>query len=193
VGEITETKAELRRILRAEGRKHSAVERSECSRQLCDLVKAHKAWQEAEVVLLYVPLADEPDISRLIEEALLGAKTVALPRYSVEEQRYCVCQVADFALEVGAGAFGIKEPRAECPVLELKRLDLLLIPGVGFSLTGGRLGRGKGHYDRLLAEAQGRKCGVAFDWQITDEIPIERHDILLEGIVTPTRWHNVAG
>jgi 5-formyltetrahydrofolate cyclo-ligase len=66
-----------------------------------------------------------------------------------------------------------------------------MVPGIGFSLNGCRLGRGKGYFDRLLSGVSGWKCGVAFDWQVTVEIPAEEHDIRLNSIVTPTRWHVV--
>ena len=73
------------------------------------------------------------------------------------------------------------------------RLDLALVPGIGFTLDGGRLGRGKGYYDRLLAEVPVMKCGVAFECQIADEFPLESHDVQLNCILTPTRWHLVGG
>ena len=73
-------------------------------------------------------------------------------------------------------------------MVALNRLDLALVPGLGFDARGHRLGRGKGHYDRLLAGFTGMKIGVAFDFQIVTEVPREPHDIALDAVVTPTRW-----
>ena len=190
---VSEQKAALRRDLRAETKRHSAEERAALSIELCRIIGAQPAWKRAKTVLFYMPMSDEPDIRPLMATALSEGKTLALPRYSKEEKRYVACEIKDLEAELRQGAYGIQEPVLGCPVLELNRLDFLFVPGVGFSLTGRRLGRGKGHYDRLLAEAQGQKCGVAFDWQVTVEVPTERHDILLNCIVTPTRWHEVAG
>jgi 5-formyltetrahydrofolate cyclo-ligase len=78
-------------------------------------------------------------------------------------------------------------------VIALNRLDLALVPGVGFDADGRRLGRGRGHYDRLLAQVAGTKCGVAFDEQMAPEIPVAPHDVILNRIVTPTRWLEVPG
>jgi 5-formyltetrahydrofolate cyclo-ligase len=189
---VEEQKAELRRVLRAEGKRHSAEERGSLSTELCKILAAQSAWQNAESVLFYMPMVDEPDIRPLMTAALAEGKSIALPRRSGEEDRYMACRINGLQ-ELQSGAYGIPEPLLACPVLELNKLDFLLIPGVGFSLNGRRLGRGKGHYDRLLAEAMGLKCGVAFDWQVTVEVPTERHDILLDCIVTPTRWLEVAG
>jgi 5-formyltetrahydrofolate cyclo-ligase len=65
---------------------------------------------------------------------------------------------------------------------------LILVPGVAFDLHGGRLGRGKGYYDRLLKELRGTTCGVAFDQQVVEAIPVEPHDVRLDHVLTPTRW-----
>jgi 5-formyltetrahydrofolate cyclo-ligase len=99
--------------------------------------------------------------------------------------------VCDPGTDLQPGAFGISEPAPGCEVVDLKTLDLVLVPGVGFALNGFRLGRGKGHFDRLLAQIPGFKCGVAFDWQVAVEIPTEPHDVQLNCILTPTRWHPV--
>ena len=64
----------------------------------------------------------------------------------------------------------------------------MLIPGLAFALNGARLGRGKGYFDRLLAQVAGTRCGVAFDWQVLSEIPTEAHDILVDCLVTPSQW-----
>jgi 5-formyltetrahydrofolate cyclo-ligase len=189
----SERKAELRRSLRAEAQRHCAEERTALSEQLCRIVEAQPVWRESGGVLFFMPLGDEPDIRPLITKALAEGKTTVLPRHSGEQERYVGCRIVDLESELKAGTYGIPEPIQACPVVDLNKLDFLLIPGVGFSLNGRRLGRGKGHYDRLLAEAPGLKCGVAFDWQLTVEVPTERHDILLDCIVTPTRWHLVAG
>jgi 5-formyltetrahydrofolate cyclo-ligase len=69
---------------------------------------------------------------------------------------------------------------------------LVLAPGVGFDAAGGRLGRGRGFYDRLLAHISGIKCGVAFDPQLVERIPMERHDARMNCILTPTRWLEIS-
>jgi 5-formyltetrahydrofolate cyclo-ligase len=69
----------------------------------------------------------------------------------------------------------------------------VLTPGIAFDALGRRLGRGRGFYDRLLAQTTGTRCGVAFDQQVVDVVPVETHDVVLNCILTPTRWLNVAG
>jgi 5-formyltetrahydrofolate cyclo-ligase len=124
----------------------------------------------------------------LLEEAWTSGKRVALPRYDIHTSAYVACVVANHD-EIRIGSFGVLEPIAGCPVVPLNQLDFILVPGVAFDLVGRRLGRGKGFYDRLLAEVRGHKCGVAFDAQIVAEVPEEPHDIRVDSILTPTRWH----
>ncbi len=91
------------------------------------------------------------------------------------------------ALEaVNLGNFGVREP-LEVSQSELVADNLVfLVPGLAFDRRGGRLGFGGGWYDRALARfPQVPKIGVAFDFQIVDEVPREAHDISMDAIVTP--------
>jgi len=187
----SETKAALRRQLRGAAMPHTSSGLAECSRAICNRLAAQDAWRNARTVLIYSPLPGEPDLQPLVKSALEAAKTLAFPRFDGSTGAYQICQVTEPTSQLINGQFGILEPRLECPICRLNELDLALVPGIGFSLNGCRLGRGKGYFDRMLSEVRGWKCGVAFDWQVTVEIPTEPHDIRLNSIVTPSRWHLV--
>lgn len=62
--------------------------------------------------------------------------------------------------------------------------DILLIPGLGFTAVGDRLGRGKGFYDKYLEKFKGQKIGICFQEQIFESIPTERHDQFVDYVVT---------
>jgi 5-formyltetrahydrofolate cyclo-ligase len=186
-----ETKAILRRQLREVLKNFSPEDRAVGSVQLCQRVRDQTVWQSARSVLLFVPTLNEPDIRPLIAEALACGKNVSLPRYTSANDVYRPCLIRDGSRDLAVGPFGIAEPVPACPIFDAKELDFALIPGLGFSLDGGRLGRGKGYYDRLLTEIPGFKCGVGFDCQITPAVPLESHDVRLNCILTPARWHLV--
>ena len=187
----SELKTQLRIGLRAEARRFSSAQRAEASAQICERLREQEVWSSAQSILFYAPMPEEPDLHPLLAHALAEEKAVILPRYSSRDGVYVACLVRDLEKQLQPGTFGIREPAIECPIFDLKKLDLILVPGVGFALTGFRLGRGKGYYDRLLAQVSGFKCGIAFDWQVAVEVPAESHDIRLDCILTPTRWHEV--
>ena len=185
---VPQQKAELRQRLRALFTGITDAERKGLSAGLCTRLCTQPAWLASKTVLLYSPLRDEPDVAPLIALALEGDKTIALPRYSPETGGYLAAEVRDSARDLAQGLFGVDEPGPECPTIPLNRLDLVLVPGLAFDLSGRRLGRGKGYYDRLLAQVSGTKCGVAYDFQIVPEVPADSHDEKLDWILTPSRW-----
>src|SRR5687768_4342067 len=185
------TKAALREQLRSDAARHTSAERQQGSRAICARLEEQAIWRNANKVLAFMPLASEPDLTPLVLRLLAANKTLALPRFDSTSASYEAVQVTDPATQLVRGRYGVLEPQAECPLLPLKELDLALVPGIGFSLNGCRLGRGKGYFDRMLCDVRGWICGVAFDWQVTVEIPSEQHDIHVNSIVTPTRWHLV--
>lgn len=183
-----EQKSVLRRRIRDNLRTLSLAERSSASAGACSRLQQEMLWRAARCVLLYSPLPDELDLGALLTQALAAGKTLALPRFDEAQGAYSACRVADLARDLRTARFGVLEPGPDCPALPLNRLDFVAVPGVGFTLDGRRLGRGRGFYDRLLASVGGIKCGIAFDQQIVSDIPVEPHDIRLDYILTPTRW-----
>ena len=182
-------KAAWRARVRESLRALSAEARADGSRRLHQMLSVQPVWQRAQHVLFFSPLADEPDITPSLDDALQADKAVALPRFDALSARYVAAGIRARA-ELMAGRFGALEPGPDCPVVPLNQLDLILVPGVAFDFAGRRLGRGKGFYDRLLAEVRGHKCGVAFDEQIVPQVPEEPHDVRVDSIVTPSRWHS---
>jgi len=181
-------KAALRQRVRNALRNLSPADLRAGSIQACTRLQQEPVWREAIWVMLYSPLPDELDVLPLLQEALLAGKRVALPRFDPVQNSYLACHVQNPDDDLRAGHYGIREPRDNCPVVRLNRLDFVLVPGVAFAIDGRRLGRGKGVYDRLLTSVRGSKCGAGFDDQIVDDLPVEPHDIRLDCILTPTRW-----
>ena len=71
-------------------------------------------------------------------------------------------------------------------MVSVGEIDLLLIPGLAFDVRGGRLGRGGGYYDRLLATRAGGGAvaiGVCFEFQRVNRLPLAPHDALVDGII----------
>jgi 5-formyltetrahydrofolate cyclo-ligase len=180
-----EAKSELRQQIRARLAKISLAVRLAESVDLCRRLEPQ--LQSAHTILFYAPLPDELDVWLLLEK-LLALKICALPAFEETAKAYTARRVTNLETDILTGKFGVSGPLATCEKIPLNRFDLVLVPGVAFDFHGNRLGRGRGFYDRILAEASGIKCGVAYDFQLVEEIPVEPHDAKVDFIFTPDRW-----
>ena len=158
---------------------------------LCERLKPQ--LQSARTILFFAPLPGELDLWPLLEESVRAGKTVALPWFDAPTQTYRARGVENPAGEMVTGKFGVREPASSCPEIPSDKFDLVLVPGVAFDLSGNRLGRGKGFYDRLLVKISGVKCGVGYDFQLRQKIPAEPHDARVNFILTPARGMKVTG
>jgi 5-formyltetrahydrofolate cyclo-ligase len=182
---------EQKRLVRSQFRRkvqHMApATRAQESAALCSRLLENPMWEDTRTVLFFSPLPDEPDIWPALVQVLNHGLTVALPRYHKERRTYGAHLVRNLESDIVLGHHRIREPRQECPEHPLNLLDLVLVPGVAFDLSGHRLGRGAGYYDRLLAEVRGTTCGIAFDEQVSGKLPVEPHDMFVDCLLTPTR------
>ena len=74
-----------------------------------------------------------------------------------------------------------------------EQIDVAIVPGLGFTAAGERLGQGGGWYDRVLASLRPDAVivGVCFDEQVVDELPVEAHDVRCHVVVTDRAVHHV--
>ncbi len=136
----------------------------------------------------------EPEILRLLPWLVERGYMVAL--FGIQGQTMAPYRVHGVE-DVVVGPLGVLEPR-QTPESEVRveELGTVLVPGLAFGADlGSRLGRGKGHYDRILGHPgfRGSPVGVAFQIQYLDSVPCEQHDILLPQIVTEAGWHVPGG
>ncbi len=153
------------------------------------LVVCARLWrsdfvQEARAILIYAARKDELDTRPLIRRLLHQGKTVYIPR--VSPRGVLLYRIHDFKKDLRPGIYGILEPRPhQVRRGQVRHLDLAIIPGLGFTAGGVRLGRGGGHFDRLLAHAPHVvKIGVGFREQLLKKIPAMPHDVRMNFIVT---------
>jgi 5-formyltetrahydrofolate cyclo-ligase len=133
----------------------------------------------------YLAVAGEVDLDELMGSLRGAGRTVCVPAFDPERGCYAMARVSDDTRYIAA-PFGLREP--EAPVwIDPCALDCMIVPGVAFGADGGRVGHGGGHYDRMLSATAALRIGVAFDFQVFDEVPMEPHDIPMDCVVTPTR------
>ncbi len=145
-------------------------------------LSASELFQSATTVGLYLPMADEVDIEPLVSA---GRRFVA-PRVQMTPSPHLTFH------ELGAGTeqhrWGLREPAANAPQVPIQQIDLLLVPGLLFDEQGGRLGYGKGFYDRALAHAPASTVtvGVTLDALVVPLLPLAKHDVAVQYLVTET-------
>ena len=145
-------------------------------------------YASARSVAFYVDVRDEVRTRsllalecRLARDCGQGARIIAVPYCDGPELRLVRIESSD---DLAVGKFGILEPRLDLrqkSAVEIDRMDVIIVPGVGFDRTGNRLGYGAGYYDRLLADA-GRvtKIGLAYECQLLDHIHCEPFDVRVD-------------
>ncbi len=160
---------------------------ADCSRRAQSLLERTSFFAAADVVALYSPVNNEVATRDLHAAAAAAGKRVCYPKVVGEELSFVEVGSLD---DLTSGAFGVLEPTAG-RVVEVDGLDLVVVPGVAFDRRGYRLGYGKGFYDRFLATA-GQwdvfSVGLAFGFQLCEELPVEKHDRKLAVIVTEERF-----
>lgn len=183
--DLARAKAALRRQLRAARRAHvarlGAAARARAEAALAAWLLPQLAG--APVVAVYAATGAEIRPDPTTAGLLAAGRQVAYPRVAGQVLEFRVCPPAALV----SGHRGIPEPPVTAPAV---RPELLLLPLVGASHAGWRLGQGGGFYDRSLAElrAQGplRAIGLAWDLQLLDRIPHQPHDQRLDAIATPS-------
>lgn len=139
------------------------------------------------IVAGFNALSDEPDLSSFYHStsySLVFPKLVALPDSEVME----FTAVENYAAEKwDVSSFGFRHP-SSVETVAADTIHVMLIPGLGFSVLGERLGRGKGFYDRYLNNYKGFKIGVCFDCQVSEvSLPTDSWDIKMDYIITETK------
>lgn len=167
--------------MRARNRSLQSGMRDRASREIFRRVESLEAFRKARTVGFFCSLADEPDTREALSR-WSAVKCLAVPRVEGETMRF-------FRYDPRTqhpGAFGIEEPGPEAVLCPPEELDLIVIPGVAFSPDGFRMGRGRGYYDRYLAQPGVRavKVGVCFAHQLAETLPVEPHDIRMDRVVT---------
>ena len=171
-------KDEIRRRIRNRKRLITEAERQNAARAVFNALEQTAAFLMAENILIYHSLPDELHTLDFINK-WHTRKRFFLPR--VAGVNLELLPYSPSSLQ--SGAYGIEEPAEGIPV-DPTAMELIIVPAVAYDRRGNRLGRGKGFYDRLLAETKATTIGVAYDFQLVDELPVEPHDTPVKIVIT---------
>ena len=174
-------------VQKAALRKHLLEKRDATSAELRDILsgkihenlKKNSSFINAENIACYFPIGSEVNTHNIMLDVLEQSKILLLPKIIDDNIEFHIVSNLE---KLEKGRFEIMEPKDSCE--RTKKIDCVLIPTVGVSKSGVRLGYGHGYYDRFLSSTDAMKISLTYSKQIVKSIPSDSHDIKIDWIVT---------
>ncbi|MDT8442410.1 MAG: 5-formyltetrahydrofolate cyclo-ligase [Desulfuromonadales bacterium] len=178
-------KRSLRQTLLARRRHSSQHDCLARSLKIQERLLLSAVYAAADCIALYSAVQNEVQTEEIARQAIVAGKRLVYPRVAGAT---LVFESVNALTELRPGAFGVAEPTQGAAV-DHAAIDLLVVPAVAFDARGHRLGYGKGFYDRALAACTGRTVavGLAYDFQLVTELPIDAHDRAVCAVMTETK------
>ena len=178
-------KSVVRRELREMLAQMTDADRHAKSLAASSLLTAAAEFESAKVIMIFLSTPHEIDTASIALRAWQAGKTVCVPKVSWNQRRMLPVEISSLNTNMTTTGNGVREPVAGRPI-PVEFIDLVIVPGLGFTDKGHRIGRGMGFYDRFLSQAEfiGRSCGFAFEQQIVADLPVLDHDVPLSMLAT---------
>jgi len=157
------------------------------SQQIHKKLRKNRLFRGAQKIGAYYPIGSEVLTQDIMQEILSAGKELFLPKVVGEEIEFR--KITDFSC-LEKGSFDIMEPNDDCPVDN--NLDIILVPTVGISQDGIRLGYGQGFFDKFLSQYEIETISLVFEKQVIKKIPRSDHDIPMNWILTEDRFTKVS-
>ncbi len=167
----------------------SGIKIFEKSQKIKEKLFSLNEFKKAKTIFTYVSFKSEARTNEIISDSLKKKKKIAVPIVSLRGKKMLLSEIKSLN-ELEPSKIGLFQPREEfVRLMDKKKIDLVLVPGIAFDLNGNRIGSGKGFYDRFLSKISKKIpiIGLAFEEQITKKVPREKHDVRMHKIVTDKR------
>ena len=140
-------------------------------------------YQSAQNIACYVSIKNEVDTQQIIQNALMQKKQVGVP--ITQSDGIMEFQTLTNTNELQKVHHGLLEPTTNPQkIISPRKFDLAIVPGIAFDRQGHRIGSGGGYYDRYLAQTNAIRIGLAYDFQLLENIPTEPHDLKMDWVIT---------
>jgi 5-formyltetrahydrofolate cyclo-ligase len=181
-------KAQLRAQMKVFLAGLSAGDRHNRSLAACSQLISTREFKHAQTIMIFLSMTSEVETSTLAVKAWQEGKSIVVPRVDWNTKRMDPVEIKSLDTEMQTTGLGVREPVSGISV-PLGCIDMVVIPGMAFDRKGFRVGRGRGFYDRFLAQQdfKGVRCALCFHEQLVAEpLPCEAHDVPMDLIVTDT-------
>jgi 5-formyltetrahydrofolate cyclo-ligase len=198
-------KSDLKKLQRQLGYRAREQQKNKAllSQQICRKFITQPAYQQAEWVMWYVHCRSEVRTLPALTQALSTfQKKIVVPYCTKNKQgeRHLGLWRLESVDELLPGTWGILEPpksrwNEKTRQVDPEQLDLIMVPGVAFDHSGGRLGNGAGYYDRLLSSVRAETVltGVCFESQMLPGIEMQGHDVFMDYVMTENKIYQGKG
>ena len=178
-------KQELRTLLLTKRLKQLPEKKEINDKKIIEHIISLPEFINANQILFYIPIQGEVDLTHIFEE-YKNEKEFALPRMIYSSKDLDLYKINNMD-DLEKGTYDIPEPKKDLKEIKPEDIDLVLLPGIGFGLDGHRIGYGEGFFDKLLKKIPALKIGIAYEFQIVENVPAEDHDIPVNMIITENR------
>ena len=154
------------------------------SRRIASKLYGLPIWKEAKTIGITISRGNEVDTYPIIEHAWRESKRVCVPKCYPDKKQMEFREIHSFE-QLETVYFGLLEP-IELITKKIfpAEIDLMIVPGVCFAKDGYRIGYGGGYYDRYLQHFSHSTVALAYNVQLVEKIPVEKHDIPVQMIIT---------
>jgi 5-formyltetrahydrofolate cyclo-ligase len=193
---LFQQKATIRKEILEKRESQAPATRAAQSRSIVKALLNCKEFQAADKILIYLSKDGEVGTDNLLSRAFELGKRVCVPVVDEKSEELRISELPGPEISFRLGAFGVREPEdQDLNFVPPDQIDLVVTPGLAFDRRGGRIGYGKGYYDRLLSRLGSHvpRIALAFDFQILDAVPQDENDIRVNAIITEKSTMNCSG
>jgi len=143
-------------------------------------------FQQSKAVLCYVSFRSEISTERIMSRSIEAGKYVAVPRIDKRCSRMRFFLINKHGpSDLKSGMYGILEPSDSCEEVDYSDIDIVITPGLAFTLKGDRLGYGGGYYDRFLIQHPAiTRCALTYDRLILGSLPVKENDVPIDYLIS---------
>jgi 5-formyltetrahydrofolate cyclo-ligase len=203
-GKMSLEKKQIRKSIMQLRDKISTEEKQRYDKAIFQNIIDNEYYKAASTIFIFVSYLSEVDTKSVIIQAIADNKTICVPKVKSKEEGIELFKINGLN-DLEEGFHGILEPKSNCEKLHgvsvsvsddegndvddannEGNIDLIIMPGVAFDMTGGRIGYGGGFYDKFISKLKKdvKKIAIAYELQIIENIPMKNHDVRIDGIIT---------
>lgn len=178
-------KKEIRNIVMSRRKELSEVIKGDLDSAITRKFLGSEVYKRCKTIFIYISMNEEIYTKTIILKALEEGKKVCVPKIDMKDRTMKAIEIQSLNEMIETPPFGILEPPTFDFKLDIGEIELIVVPGLAFDKNGGRVGYGGGYYDKFLSQPhKSKKIVLAYDFQVFENVPVEKHDVKVDYIIT---------